>query len=129
MTATRRAACSCGQLTVTTQGEPARNSVCHCLNCKRRTGTAFSWNATFEETQVEVAGEHASYTRSSEEGFWARHHFCSVCGTRVFSRSSGGRTWFRSWPGCSWILPSSPTVEVYGERRCTWLPEVAASQE
>jgi hypothetical protein len=24
---------------------------------------------------------------------------------------------------------ASPTVEVYGERRCTWLPEVAASQE
>ena len=33
---TRHAACSCGQLHLAIEGEPARISVCHCLACRRR---------------------------------------------------------------------------------------------
>ena len=29
-------------------GDPVRLSICHCLDCKRRTGGAFSWNATYD---------------------------------------------------------------------------------
>ena len=35
---TRRAACSCGQLHLAIEGEPSRISMCHCLECQRRTG-------------------------------------------------------------------------------------------
>src|SRR5258707_8613238 len=35
---TRRAACNCGQLPLTCEGEPVRISTCHCLECQRRTG-------------------------------------------------------------------------------------------
>src|ERR1700722_7973744 len=35
---TRRAACSCGQLHLTVDGEPSRVSMCNCLECQRRTG-------------------------------------------------------------------------------------------
>jgi hypothetical protein len=34
----RRAACSCGQLHLTIEGQPSRISMCHCLECQRRTG-------------------------------------------------------------------------------------------
>ncbi|TIT73020.1 MAG: aldehyde-activating protein, partial [Mesorhizobium sp.] len=30
---TRRAQCSCGQLSATCVGKPVRISVCHCLDC------------------------------------------------------------------------------------------------
>ena len=30
---TRHAACSCGQLYLTIEGEPSRISMCHCLEC------------------------------------------------------------------------------------------------
>ena len=43
----RRAECACGQLSAVCSGEPMRVSVCHCLACKRRTGSAFSYNARF----------------------------------------------------------------------------------
>ena len=51
---TRRAECSCGQLSATCSGEPVRVSVCHCLSCKRRTGSAFSFNARFAEMDVSI---------------------------------------------------------------------------
>ena len=31
---TRRAACSCGQLQVTIEGDPSRIALCHCLACQ-----------------------------------------------------------------------------------------------
>jgi hypothetical protein len=35
---TRHATCNCGQLRLTIEGEPSRISMCHCLECQRRTG-------------------------------------------------------------------------------------------
>ncbi len=35
--ANREAACSCGQLRLTIQGEPFAVGICHCLACQRRT--------------------------------------------------------------------------------------------
>jgi len=126
----RAASCSCGGLSVRTCGEPERISVCHCTSCKRRTGSAFSWNATFAEAQVEIAGDHASFVRTSDDGFWVRHHFCPTCGTRMFYA-------IERRPG-SISVPAgifgdadfpSPGVEVYGERRCAWLSPLAPLQE
>jgi hypothetical protein len=37
---TRHAACNCGQLHLTIEGEPSRIAMCHCLECQRRTGAA-----------------------------------------------------------------------------------------
>jgi len=122
--------CSCGDLSATVSGEPARVSVCHCLNCKRRSGSAFAWNATYPEAQVTVSGEHANYTRTSEDGFWVRHYFCPNCGTRVFYA-------IERRPGMISIPAGlfgdadfpAPAVEVYAERRCPWLPELAPRNE
>ena len=49
---TRRAACSCGQLHLTIESEPSRISMCHCLECQRRTGAAISNQARFRREQV-----------------------------------------------------------------------------
>ena len=38
---THHAECSCGQLQVDADGDPVRISMCHCLACQRRTGSAF----------------------------------------------------------------------------------------
>jgi hypothetical protein len=42
-----------------------RISVCHCLACKRRTGSAFSFNARFAEERVSLQGQAIEYTRTS----------------------------------------------------------------
>ena len=43
----RKAACCCGQLRAVCQDEPVRISVCHCLDCQRRTGSAFGFQARY----------------------------------------------------------------------------------
>src|SRR5260370_14477634 len=54
---TRRAACCCGQLHLTIEGEPSRISMCHCLECQRRTGAVWMQYPDRREEAVGGAGE------------------------------------------------------------------------
>jgi hypothetical protein len=82
----RTAACSCGQLTLVAEGEPVRVSVCHCLACQRRTGSAFGVQARFDADQVRTSGESREYVRLSDEGEERVFSFCPHCGATVFYR-------------------------------------------
>jgi hypothetical protein len=83
---TREAACSCGQLRLTVEGEPLSVSICHCLACQRRTGSAFGMQAGFTSEQVSVAGRYTDFSRISDESDRKEHvfHFCPDCGSTVF---------------------------------------------
>jgi hypothetical protein len=59
----KSAACSCGQLQVTVEGDPMRIALCHCLACQRRTGAVISNQARFCRDQVEIAGNAAKWIR------------------------------------------------------------------
>lgn len=37
----RSATCTCGKLSIQYRDEPLKISLCHCLECQRRTGSAF----------------------------------------------------------------------------------------
>jgi len=118
----RIARCGCGALSATCTGEPARISVCHCGACKRRTGSAFAWNATFAEGQVAVAGESRMWERRSEEGRWARMHFCPSCGGTVFYAIEL-RPGMVTVPAGLFADPDfpEPTVSVFSELCVPWV--------
>ena len=81
---TRTASCSCGQLSVTCEGEPVRISVCHCLNCKRRSGSAFAAQARFPISDVVISGEARTFELIGDSGNGATFHFCATCGATVY---------------------------------------------
>jgi len=118
----RTASCSCGELKAVCQGEPPRVSVCHCGACKKRTGSAFAWNATYSAEQVTVSGERRAWARSSEDGRWCRQHFCPRCGATVFYEIEA-RPGMVTIPAGAFADPSfvEPSVSVYGELRCPWV--------
>lgn len=80
----RTASCSCGQLQIRCHGDPAKVSVCHCLECQRRTGSAFGIAAFYEIEDAEIIGESRSFSRLSDSGFAVALHFCGSCGSTVF---------------------------------------------
>ena len=51
---TRTATCQCGQLAVACEGDPVRISVCHCLDCQKRSGSSFAAQARFPVDKVTV---------------------------------------------------------------------------
>ena len=64
--ANREATCHCGQLRLTVEGEPFAVSICNCLACQRRTGSAFGMQAGFKADQVTVEGRYSDYSRISD---------------------------------------------------------------
>src|SRR5277367_3683739 len=82
---TRQAACSCGQLRLTCEGEPVRISMCHCLECQRRTGSAFGYQAGYPRAQVtHIEGLATRFTRAGDSGNLVTFSFCPKCGSTVY---------------------------------------------
>ena len=79
----RTAQCRCGQLRAVVTGEPVRISVCHCLYCKRRSGSAFAAQARWPDTNVSISGESKLWSCVGESGATAIFRFCPECGSTV----------------------------------------------
>jgi hypothetical protein len=131
--APRVAACSCGQLRLEADGDPIRISMCHCLACQRRTGSAFGIQARFPSDRVHIAGRFSDYVRLADEGGEERaFRFCPDCGGTVFY-TTGDAPDVIAVPVGAFADPSfpPPTVSVYGSRRHPWvaLPPEAETDE
>lgn len=128
----RQASCSCGKLTIATRGEPVRISICHCLACQKRTGSAFGVQARFPEDAVTIDGESREFARTGDEGTTARFHFCPDCGAIVFWRMDA-IPGFVAVPVGAFADPAfpAPRVSVYGIRKHAWvnLPEGIESHD
>jgi hypothetical protein len=79
----RTAECRCGRLRAVCEGEPVRVSVCHCLACQRRTGSAFAAQARWPKAQVAITGEAKTFERIGDEGSHVTYRFCPQCGSTI----------------------------------------------
>lgn len=79
----RVASCRCGNLKANCSGEPLRVSVCHCLACQRRTGSAFSAQVRFPIDAVDVRGNWREFVRTADSGRQVNYRFCPDCGSTV----------------------------------------------
>jgi hypothetical protein len=115
---TRLAACSCGQLRLTCEDEPVRVSICHCLECQKRTGSVFAVQARFGREAVTIAGETTRWTRVGDSGASATFGFCPVCGSTVYWELPG----FVAVAVGAFADPGfpPPQVSVYEERAHPW---------
>lgn len=119
------AACNCGQLRVTCEGDAVRISMCHCIACQRRTGAPFSANSRFERKRVTVAGRSTVYTRKADSGNSVSFHFCPVCGSTVYWELSGFPTLIAVAQGM-FADPEypPPTVSVWEQTRHPWTDRI-----
>lgn len=80
----RIARCCCGDLSAETEGEPDAVVVCHCVECQRRTGSAFGVCAFFTVEAVRISGASETYERLSDAGRNLVFRFCPCCGATVW---------------------------------------------
>jgi hypothetical protein len=58
--------------------------VCHCLECQKRTGSAFGAQARWPAAQVAISGRAMRYVRTADSGNTVTFHFCPDCGSTVY---------------------------------------------
>ena len=117
----RVASCSCGQLCLTCEGEPVRVSICHCLECQKRTGSVFAAQARYPREHVTIEGGSSQWTRRGDSGGSATFHFCPVCGSTVYWELLGLPEFIAVAVG-AFADPNfpPPRVSVYEERQHKW---------
>ena len=80
------ATCACGDSSITVNAHPRMLGVCHCTNCKRRTGSAFGISAYFARDAVvrQVGQTHVYAFHHAAQDHDQARHFCARCGTTRF---------------------------------------------
>ncbi|TXC71657.1 GFA family protein [Sphingomonas ginsenosidivorax] len=118
----RKATCRCGQLTVVCTGDPVRISVCHCLACQKRSGSAFAAQARYPDAQVCLTGEFREWSHTGDSGSRATFRFCGTCGATIsFSNESLPGT--TAIPIGAFADPAfpPPLFSVYEDRKHNWV--------
>lgn len=118
----RVASCRCGKLEVECQGEPIRISVCHCLECQKRSGSAFAVQARWPDDRVKLVGDYKIWLRTADSGRRATYQFCPDCGSTLAYRIEG-------WEGVTAIPVGAfadpdfpvPKFSVYENRKHEWV--------
>jgi hypothetical protein len=119
----RTASCRCGQLKATVTGEPVRVSVCHCLNCKKRSGSAFAVQARWPADRVTIEGRSKSFVKTADSGNRAIFHFCPECGSDVHYENEGVFDDLVAIPLGAFDDPFFliPSFSVWEERKPDWV--------
>ena len=118
------ARCACGASSVALSGSPKFNCVCHCTNCKRRTGSAFGVSNYFRTADLgETSGELAVYSfRHPEDNYDEKRYFCRQCGSTLYWLSSNRPQFVGVAGGC---LPEesqpSPSASYSTSKKLPWV--------
>ncbi|MBO9581912.1 MAG: GFA family protein [Sphingobium sp.] len=118
----RTATCRCGQLQVVCTGDPVRISVCHCLNCKKRSGSAFAAQARWMHEDVALSGNFREWSEVGDSGKRATFRFCPICGSTV-TYVAEGLPDFTAVAVGAFAEPDFPPPDysVYEERMHKWV--------
>ena len=130
--------CLCGKVRYSADAEPTFVGVCHCKNCQKGTGTAFSVVVALPTPALKVQGTLQTFTGRGDSGKATYRRFCPACGSAIIAFvgichckncQKGTGTAFSvvvALPTpASWVKPASeifcdsaqPWVQLGGERR------------
>lgn len=80
--------CRCGQLKLHVEVETLPPLyACHCLNCQRWSGSAFSLHMLCAAPAVQVSDETYTYVHE-HDGQTSTQYACGVCFTRLFNETT-----------------------------------------
>lgn len=82
--------CLCGQVRYKSEAEPKMQVVCHCPDCQKQTGTAFSVNVLVPTESIVFEGSaRRQYTCLGDTGKPVVRNFCSNCGSPLSTEMEG----------------------------------------
>jgi hypothetical protein len=113
--------CLCGAVRYQSSASPQVVGHCHCVDCRKSSGTGHCTHVVIPEDAFKVSGEVKFYDRPADSGNIVSRGFCPNCGSPVYSKNSG-------MPGMVFPRASSlddpeiatPQMVVYASRAPSW---------
>jgi hypothetical protein len=104
--------CLCGAVKYSFNSEPMMTGVCHCENCQRQSGTAFSIIVGVAKSSFELDGDKTltEYLDKGDTGNSVRRQFCNNCGSPILSLIDSNPELYLLKAGTlddkSWLVPT-----------------------
>jgi len=77
--------CLCGGIRFEVNAELGPIDICHCQQCRKAQGTAFATNTPVAASALRITGG-ADLLKAYESSPGKRRHFCSACGSPIYSQ-------------------------------------------
>jgi len=114
--------CLCGKVRYKADTDPIVSCVCHCHNCQKASGSAFSIVVAVSEQALYVQGELKTYEDIADSGNLNLRSFCPVCGSRVLDKSEAAAGILMLQVGTlddpSWVKPA---MQIYCDSAQPWV--------
>lgn len=81
--------CRCGAIRYECSAEPVMAGNCHCRDCQKVSGSAFSANLAVPQEVLRISGAVKYHDVKAESGNTVSRGFCPNCGAPVLAKSSG----------------------------------------
>ena len=121
---TIQGSCLCGKVTYRADGDPLFTAACHCTDCQKQTGTAFSVIVAVPTDAFHVEGDSlASVTTiGSDHGQEVDRRFCRECGSPIVTLTPAAPGMAIVKAGTlddtSWL---DPTLHIWTESAQAWV--------
>ncbi len=116
-----RGCCQCGQVQLVLNAEPLFSYACHCHDCQKRTGGAFSMGLVCMAEGVQIEGELSEWTRRSDDGHTNTRYSCASCGNIVYGATTASEGIWKMQTG---LLDDTaalePEVHIWTCRKQNW---------
>jgi hypothetical protein len=114
--------CSCGAVRYRLKASPLSVYNCHCKDCQRYSGAAWSMSMIVKDDAVEqVSGETQRYDRTADSGNVIAMHFCANCHTWLWNvPPAGGIKVMRagSLDNMDWAVPVG---NIWTDSKAAWV--------
>lgn len=119
----KRGKCRCGGVSFVVHRDPMRCGLCHCTDCRRRSGAPFVMFIVFAAEHVEIRGERIEVASAT-----GRREACVTCGTVILWADDAAHE-IELYAG-HFDSPGLfvPTYELWVKRRDPWLVALPVPQ-
>jgi hypothetical protein len=76
--------CLCGNIRYKISEQPKIQLLCHCKNCQRQTGSAFSASCLVKRENFDLQGTPKTYANRGDSGADILRNFCPDCGSALY---------------------------------------------
>jgi hypothetical protein len=122
--------CLCGQVRYSANADTTMVAVCHCKNCQKQGGTAFSVVVGIPKAVLSVHGEIKTYRDTGDSGQAVLRNFCGGCGSPITTDAAvmADLTFIKAGTldETSWL---DPKMHIYCDSAQVWSSIPADSQK
>lgn len=114
--------CLCGKVRYSAGVDPTFTAVCHCRNCRKASGSAFSIVVGVPPASLSVQGELKTFGDKGDSGKAILRRFCPDCGSAVLDEAE-------VMPGVVMVQVGTlddpgwvkPTMQIYCDSAQPWV--------